>query len=194
MNTRSPPPPDRHTIVDFIGDILGRRGAESYLGEQVTMSGHMLQCAMLAEREQAGDELVAAALLHDIGHYCGEFPEDALERGIDNLHEEAGAAILAPYFPALVIDCVRWHVAAKRYLCTVDRAYFKRLSAASVHTLELQGGAMTAEEASAFGLQPNLAAIVRVRQWDEGAKVPGRSTPGYDHYAPLLRRLVGTAN
>lgn len=180
----------KDNIVDFIGDIFRRRGADSYLGERVTMSEHMLQSAMLAERDDAGDALIAAALLHDIGHYTGEFPEDALERGIDNLHEQAGAAILAPFFPALVVDCVRWHVEAKRYLCATDRAYFRRLSPASVHTLELQGGAMSPAEARVFARQPNLAAILRVRKWDDGAKVAGRTTPEFEYHAPLLRRLV----
>ena len=59
---------NRETIVPFLADIFARRGAESYLGEPVTMAEHMLQGAWLAEAEGAPDELVAAALLHDIGH------------------------------------------------------------------------------------------------------------------------------
>ena len=104
-------------IVAFIADIFERRGADSYLGEQVTMSQHMLQGAQLAEQAGADDEIVAAALLHDIGHYTNEFPDDALERGIDNRHDEAGARVLERFFPDIVTDCVRHHVAAKRYLC-----------------------------------------------------------------------------
>ncbi|KAA3632536.1 MAG: HD domain-containing protein [Proteobacteria bacterium] len=154
------------------------------------MSEHMLQCAMLAERENAGDELVAAALLHDIGHYTNEFPEDALDRGIDNRHESAGAAVLAPFFPPVVVDCVRWHVDAKRYLCATDAGYFKRLSEASVHTLRLQGGPMPADGVRTFRSQPHLDAILRVRKWDEGAKVPGRKTPSFAYYEPLLRRVI----
>ena len=113
------------SIVDFIGDIFNRRGAESYLGEQVTMSQHMLQGALRAEQSGATDELIAAALLHDIGHYTSEFPEDALEKGVNNYHDTAGAAVLAPFFPTLVVDCVRHHVAAKRYLCATDPSYFR---------------------------------------------------------------------
>jgi phosphonate degradation associated HDIG domain protein len=177
-------------IVAFIGDIFARRGAESYLGERVTMSEHMLQCARLAEESGAGDELVAAALLHDIGHYTNEFPDDALERGIDNRHDEAGAAILAPFFPQVVTECVRHHVAAKRYLCATDPAYLGKLSPASVHTLELQGGPMNQREVAAFRANPHLEAIIQVRFRDEDSKVPGLATPTFSHYAPLLERVV----
>ncbi|MGV6812006.1 MAG: (R)-1-hydroxy-2-trimethylaminoethylphosphonate oxygenase [Brevirhabdus sp.] len=178
------------TIVAFIGDIFHRRGAESYLGEQVTMSEHMLQGAALAEAASARDELVAGALLHDIGHYTNEFPEDALEQGTDNLHEEAGARVLARFFPAVVTDCIRWHVAAKRYLCATDPAYLDRLSPASVHTLNLQGGPMSADEVAQFATQPNLAEILQVRIWDDEGKVPGMETKGFDDYCEMLQRLV----
>ena len=177
-------------IVAFIGDIFERRGADSYLGEQVTMSEHMLQGAKLAEDAGATEEIIAAALLHDIGHYTNEFPEDALEKGIDNLHDEAGAAVLAPFFPTVVTDCVRHHVAAKRYLCATDDAYFGRLSPASVHTLGLQGGPMDAQEVDAFARNPNLESILQVRIWDDQGKVPGEVTPPFAHYAPMLQRVV----
>ena len=177
-------------IVAFIGDIFARRGADSYLGEQVTMSEHMLQCAQLAEEAGAGDELVAAALLHDIGHYTNEFPDDALAQGIDNHHDEAGAAVLAAFFPKVVTECVRHHVAAKRYLCATDPAYFGRLSPASVHTLKLQGGPMSDDEVKAFQANPHLDAIIQVRMWDEEGKRPGKETPSFQHYAPLLQRVV----
>lgn len=180
----------RDTIVDFIGDIFARRGAESYLGEEVTMSQHMLQAARLAEEEEAGDELIAAALLHDIGHYTNEFPEDALARNIDNHHDQAGADVLAPFFPTVVTDAVREHVAAKRYLCATDPAYYQRLSAASVHTLDLQGGPMSAEEVAEFRRRANLEAIIRVRLWDEAAKDPEAPTPPFERYVPLLQRVV----
>ncbi len=178
------------TIVPFIHDIFRRRGAEAYLGEDVTMAEHMLQGAQLAEQAGASDELVAAILLHDIGHFTNEFPEDALDRGIDNHHSRAGAAVLEPFFPPLVTDCVRHHVAAKRYLCAVEPDYFDRLSPASVHTLNLQGGPMTADEAEAFAANPHLKDILQVRYWDEDGKAAGVETPDFAHYAPLLQALV----
>lgn len=182
------------TIVAFLADIFARRGADSYLGEEVTMSEHMLQAAQLAERAGADDRVIAAALLHDIGHYCSEFPPDAQDQGIDNRHNEAGAAVLAPFFPPLVVDCVRHHVPAKRYLCATDPDYFARLSPASVLTLQLQGGPMDAAEVAAFRQTPNLDDILKVRIWDDEAKVAGRATPAFDHYAPLLQRAVDARN
>jgi phosphonate degradation associated HDIG domain protein len=178
------------TVVGFIAHILTRRGAESYLGEAVSMQEHMLQTAQLAEQEGAADELVAAALLHDIGHYTGEFGEDYITRGVDNRHEEAGARVLAGFFPPVVVDCVRLHVPAKRYLCATDPGYFGRLSSASVQTLALQGGPMSEAEAAVFAREPHFREAVRVRQWDEAGKVAGVATPGFDHFAPLLQRVV----
>jgi [1-hydroxy-2-(trimethylamino)ethyl]phosphonate dioxygenase len=178
------------SIVAFIGDIFERRGADSYLGEQVTMSEHMLQAATLADGVGAGDELIAAALLHDIGDYTHEFPENAQDAGIDTHHDAAGAAVLAPFFPRLVADCVRHHVEAKRYLCATDPTYFGRLSPASVHTLKLQGGPMTPAEVAASRKHPNLDPIIQVRLWDEAAKVPGKPTPPFSHYAPMLQAVI----
>ena len=154
------------------------------------MSQHMLQGAQLAEKAGASGELVAAALLHDIGHYTNEFPEDALENGIDNHHDEAGARVLERFFPSIVTDCVRHHVAAKRYLCATDPDYFGRLSDASVRILKLQGDPMDGPEVHGFTENPNLKAIIQVRIWDDEGKDPTIQTPNFWHYAPLLQRVV----
>ena len=103
----------------------------------------MLQSAAAAEAEGAGDELVAAALLHDIGHLLHGGDEDAAAQGIDTHHEEVGFRFLQQHFAAAVVDPVRLHVAAKRYLCAVDPSYLSALSVASVLSLELQGGPMS---------------------------------------------------
>ena len=101
-------------IVAFLGDIFRSHGSHSYLGEQVTTSEHMLQSAQLAEEANAPDALIAGVLLHDIGHYTHEFPHAVFEQGIDDCHDKAGAAVIAPFFPTMVTACVRCHVAAKR--------------------------------------------------------------------------------
>ena len=187
-------PPGRDTIVDFIADIFERRGAESYIGECVSTSQHMLQSAQQAEQQRAGDAMIAAALLHDIGHYTSEFGEDAHLDDIDNLHEEAGARLLAAYFPAEVTEPVRLHVSAKRYLCATNPQYLQQLSAASITSLNLQGGPMNPQEVTEFESNPHFRAAVRVRVWDAKAKVVGIETPDFKYYMPLLMRLVAYAD
>ena len=178
------------TIVTLLGDIFERRGGEEYLGEPVTMAQHMLQGATLAERAGAPEVVIVAALLHDIGHFTSEFgtyhPDDVEDRH----HEDAGAEVLAPFFPTLVTDCVRYHVAAKRYLCATKPDYFNRLSAASVHTLGLQGGPMNASEVAEFQRNPNLEQIIQVRYLDEAGKHADMETPPFAHFAPMVQRVV----
>jgi len=112
--------PDPETTIDFIFDLFAKQGASEYIGEAVTMSQHMEQSAACAAADGAPDSLAISALLHDIGHFIGEHPIEALENGIDNSHEEVGARYLAAHFPASVSEPVRLHVAAKRYLCATD--------------------------------------------------------------------------
>ncbi len=185
-----PTPDSPAAVTALIRDILERRGGESYLGEAVSMTEHMLQSAWIAEQAGETPGVVVAALLHDIGHYTGEFGDDYIDRGVDNLHEEAGARILERWFPPEVIEAVRWHVAAKRYLCAVEPSYLEALSDASRRTLELQGGPMDEKEARQFAANPWRDTIVRVRRYDDGAKVPGRQTPGLDHYLELVEQVL----
>ncbi|MBO9478008.1 HD domain-containing protein [Shimia sp. R11_0] len=187
MNT---PELTRDTIVDFIGDIFARCGDEEYLGEPVTMAEHMLQGATIAEQNGQPEDIIVAALLHDIGHFTSEFGTFSMEDTEDRYHEEAGAKVLAAFFPSVVIDCVRYHVAAKRYLCATKPEYFKRLSDASIHSLNLQGGPMSAEEVTEFEKNPNLKKIIQVRYLDEAGKRPDMQTPDYAHFAPMVQRIV----
>ncbi len=181
---------NRGNIVAFLTDIFDRKGADSYLGEEVTMSGHMLQAAQNAERAGEPDAVIAAALLHDIGHYTGEFPENYIDLGLNNRHESMGAAILENFFPEEVTQPVRWHVEAKRYLCAVEPDYFSGLSEASVKTLELQGGPMNLQEIREFEKNPHLQAILRVRRYDDGGKVPGTVTPALSHYMKIVQQVL----
>lgn len=183
-------PDNPAAVTDLIRDILERRGDESYLGEDVSMTEHMLQTAWIAERAGEDKGVVVAALLHDIGHYTGEFGDDYIDIGVDNLHELAGEKILAKWFPPEVTEPVRWHVDAKRYLCAVEPDYFATLSDASVRTLELQGGPMNAEEMEKFAANPWLDIILRVRRYDDGGKIPGRKTPELAHYLEMVQEVL----
>lgn len=184
----------RDNIVAFLADIFARRGGESYMGEPVTMSEHMLQSAALAEKAGAPESLIAASLLHDIGHYTSEFPEESLEQGQDNYHETAGAEVLAAFFPKSVCEPIQLHVAAKRYLCATNPDYFNRLSPASVNSLNVQGGPMTEPEVAEFQTHEYYRDALRLRVWDDEGKVPGARIHSFDEYRPLLSRLLVERN
>ena len=179
-------------IVGFLDDIFSRRGGEAYLGEGVTMAEHMLQAAFQAEQQGAKDVLVAAALLHDVGHFTSELGTFSMDDGSDRCHEVAGAKVLSRLFPTVVTECVERHVEAKRYLCATDPKYFGQLSKASVHSLNLQGGPMGKAEIANFGARPYLQEVLRVRRWDDEGKVVGATTPPFGHYVSLLQGIVDT--
>jgi len=178
------------SVVAELERLFTEQGASEYLGEPVTQAAHMLQSAARARTEAADDALVAAALLHDVGHFIGAISGAELMAGTDNRHSHAGADWLARWFPEQVTEPVRLHVAAKRYLCAVEPGYFDRLSAASVYTLGVQGGPMSAEEAAAFEAGRYAAQAVALRRWDEAAKDPHADVPEFSHYRALLAGLV----
>lgn len=182
--------PDRYSIIPFLADIFERRGAESYLGEPVTLSEHMLQSALQAEQDGAPHELIAAALLHDVGHYTGAFGTYSPGDTVDRYHEAAGARILEDHFPPVITACVRLHVPAKRYLCATDPTYRKHLSRASVHSLMLQGGPMSDAEVAAFEAESCFMEAVQIRHWDDGGKVAGKKTRSFRDYTELLQSIV----
>ncbi|MEM7667979.1 MAG: HD domain-containing protein [Pseudomonadota bacterium] len=187
------PDPDEltaDTIVAFLGSIFSRRGSEEYLGEPVTIGEHMLQGAAIAEENGQPDEIIVGALLHDIGHFTSEFGTFSMNDTEDRYHEEAGAEVLERFLPSVITDCVRYHVAAKRYLCATRPDYFKRLSDASVHSLRLQGGPMSPGEVAEFESNPNLKEIITVRYLDEAGKRADMVTPDFWHFAPRVQRMV----
>lgn len=185
--TRKPTP---ETVVAWLEDLFFTGGGQAYLGEPVTMAEHMLQGAKLAEDANQSDEIVAAALLHDVGHLIDPDDRFSMDDTHDRCHEVSGAAVLEPFFPEAVVECVRHHVAAKRFLCATSPDYLARLSEASVHSLALQGGPMSEDEVETFRENPFAERIVRVRYLDDAGKRPDAVTPPFAHYAPLLQRLV----
>jgi [1-hydroxy-2-(trimethylamino)ethyl]phosphonate dioxygenase len=166
--------------------LFASHGNSQYGGEAVSQQEHALQAAMFAERDGAEPGLIIAALLHDVGHLLHELPDDAPERGIDDRHEELAARWLTRRFGPDVVEPVRMHVAAKRYLCAVDAAYCQDLSPPSALSLKLQGGPMRPEEAVEFESQPHFDAAVRLRRWDDAAKVVGMTTPDLRHFLSYL--------
>ena len=181
---------DVEQVIATIVEIFASHGDEEYLGEPVTMSEHMLQAAHFAAEAGGDEDAIIAALVHDIGHFTSEHGAFSMEDTSDKYHEDAGAEVLAGVFPEIVVDAVKHHVAAKRYLCAVDRAYHDSLSPASVHSLMLQGGPMSKAEQAAFEENPHLDQILLVRRCDDKGKVPGLAVPPLAHYLPMMRRVL----
>ncbi len=175
-----------------IEDILAlflRRGGEHY-GEGVSQLEHALQCAALAERAGAPDSLVAAALLHDYGHLVEDRGRMAEAEGVDAEHEAVGALALSAWFGPEVTRPIALHVSAKRHLCAVAPGYRDALSPASQLSLHLQGGPFEAPEAAAFARRPFAHEAVRLRRWDDAAKVIGAQVGDLGRHRPLLLRLA----
>ncbi len=175
-------------ILERIDHWFALHGATSYEGhrrESVSALNHALQCAQLAEDARADAPLVVAALLHDVGHFVaiadiGEMAD------VDDVHELRGVAVLVRDFPPAVIEPIRLHVAAKRYLTAVEPRYVAGLSPASVHSLAQQGGPMKPAELARFEALPFAQDAVRLRRWDDLAKMPGTATPSLAYYLALV--------
>jgi gamma-butyrobetaine dioxygenase len=176
-------------LVTLLREMFESDGASAYLGEDVTQAVHMLQAGALALAAGAPDHLVVAAVLHDVGHFGAADPMG----GHDNHHDDAGAELLARWFPPSVTEPVRLHVAAKRYLCAVDPAYAAVLSPASVHSLALQGGPMGDAERAAFEANPHHADAVAVRRWDDAAKDHDAPVPPFDAFAAAVVSVARAA-
>ena len=181
-------------IVDEITQLFELGGDSLYGGEGVTQLEHGLQAAYLAEQESASSELIVAALLHDIGHLLHDLPDDAPDQGIDDVHENLGAAWLESRFPPAVLEPVRLHVESKRYLCATESGYWESLSEPSQVSLRLQGGPMTPEECREYERGEFFESAIRLRRWDDEAKVVGLQTPPLEHYLPHIRKVVLTTN
>jgi phosphonate degradation associated HDIG domain protein len=176
--------------LDAILGLFADRGDSAYGGEPVSQIEHALQAAALARRDGAGVTLVTASLLHDVGHLLHDLPDDAPGRGVDDTHETLAARWLSRWFGPEVIEPVRLHVDAKRYLCAVEPEYLGRLSEPSVLSLRLQGGAMTADEVHAFRGSPYVAEAVALRRWDDEAKDPELVVPDLESYVTVIEETL----
>jgi phosphonate degradation associated HDIG domain protein len=168
--------------------LMADKGRHRYGLHDVTQLQHALQSAKLAEGSGGTPALIAAALLHDIGHMVHGLGENPAEDGVDDRHEAVGHDFLGRHFPTDVTDPIRLHVAAKRYLCTTEPAYIALLSADSILSLKLQGGVMSSLEVATFRSERHAEAAVRLRRYDDLAKVKDLPTPDLTHFASYLTR------
>ena len=174
---------------DDIFDLMARSGTGRYGLSAVSQIEHALQAAALARQRKLGDEMVIAALFHDLGHLLVGDDVNLAGQGVDDLHEETSAGVLERLYGGNVAEPVRLHVAAKRYLCGVNPGYYEKLSADSRESLILQGGPMSPDEIAAFDRLDYRAAALALRIIDDEAKVPGLATPCLDTYRPLAAKL-----
>lgn len=179
-----------HPVVAQVAELFRQHGGSQYGGEAVTQLEHALQAAWFARRDGADDALTVAALLHDVGHLLHDLPDDAPDKGIDDVHEERAARWLGELFGPDVVEPVRMHVAAKRYLCTVDPDYARQLSAPSLLSLRLQGGTMSDDEVATFRATPHCDAATRLRRCDDAAKVVGLTVPGLEAYFSAIEQAA----
>ena len=173
-----------------IEELFARRGGEQYSGEPVTQLDHALQCAALAESEGADDELVTAALLHDLGHLLHHLGDTPTLRGVDDVHQYLAIPFLRGLFGENVLGAISGHVDAKRYLCATRPGYHDALSDDSKRSLQLQGGVFDAQQAAEFIARPGAERAVRLRIWDDLAKAQGQPTPPLAHFLARARRCA----
>ena len=172
------------TLAD-IEQLFARHGGEQYVGEPVTQLEHALQSAYLAENDGADDELVTAALLHDLGHLLHDLGETPSLRGVDDVHQYRAIPFLRGLFGDEVLNAIKLHVDAKRFLCAIQPEYYAQLSDDSKRSLLLQGGVFSEEAAANFIRQAGAEQAVQLRLWDDMAKTAGLETPSLAHF--LLR-------
>jgi phosphonate degradation associated HDIG domain protein len=180
--------------LDDIETLFARHGGNQYSGEPVTQLEHALQTAHLAEQSGASDALVTACLLHDLGHLLNDLGETPSLRGVDDTHQYYALPFLRGLFPDAVLDAIKLHVDAKRYLCHANAGYHGRLSDDSKRSLALQGGVFDAGQAKDFLAQSGARDAVMLRQWDDLAKQADFATPSLSHFMLRAARCrIGAA-
>jgi len=171
-----------HPITQEILNLFEVNGGSMYGGEAVTQLEHALQCAELAKKHHATNELITASLLHDIGHLLHDLPDDASDNGIDDMHELLGERYLTKHFKLAAVEPVKLHVQAKRYLCAVEPGYLETLSIPSKISLEFQGGVMNEEEVALFEKNEFYKEAIDLRRWDDLAKDPNLVSPSIESF------------
>jgi len=174
-------------VVNIVNKIIYNfsNNKSLYIGENLTMSEHMIQTAMLAEKNKCSNDLICSSLLHDYGHFVLEDPNQLVSDNIDGNHESIGANYLKKYFSNEIIEPILFHVDAKKYLAR-NKKYFDDLSEASKTSLKLQGGIMNDNEAKQFERSKNYKNSIKLRRFDEGAKKQNIKIKDIKDYKELL--------
>ena len=140
-----------------------------YIGEKLTMSEHMIQSAMFAEKSKCNDDLICSCLLHDYGHFLIDDPDELVKNKLDGGHELIGYEYLKKFFKKQIVEPIKYHVLAKRYLAR-NKTYFEKLSKASKVSLELQGGILNDKDTESFKRKSYFKSSILLRKFDEAAK------------------------
>jgi phosphonate degradation associated HDIG domain protein len=173
-----------------IEKLFRDHGQIAYAGEGVTQLEHALQAAQRAQAAGGGDELVTAALLHDLGHLLNLQGDTPTARGIDDQHQYFAIPFVRALFAPAVVEAIRLHVDAKRALCALEPDYYEALSEDSKRSLTLQGGIFSKDETEKFLAKPFAQNALKVRRWDDAAKVPGEVTSPLAHYLEIAARCT----
>lgn len=181
-------------MANIVLELYEKYGQTDYIGEKITQTEHAIQCALVAKNEGYNDYVIIGALLHDIGHLIGL--QNNLEE-MDSLgtssHENIGYEFLKKYnFPTIICDLVKNHISAKRYLVSKHPEYYNKLSNASKQTLIYQGGSMTKEEMKEYELNPNFELYLKLREWDDKAKVENMELPNIREFENIIKKCLSS--
>ena len=172
-----------HIIDKIISNFINNKSL--YIGEKITMSEHMIQSAMLAEKSKSNDDLICSCLLHDYGHFIIDDPDELVKNDKDGYHESVGYEYLKSFFKKEIVEPIKYHVLAKRYLAR-NKKYYNLLSDASKISLKLQGGILNKKESNEFEKMPFFKNTIKLRKFDELAKKTNIKIKSINDYKNLL--------
>jgi len=177
----------KSNIINLFKIIEDIGSDKQYGNEKVSQFEHAIQCALLAKKNNENHFFITAALFHDIGHLINN-DKEAIKKGIDKKHENSGSLFLSKFFPEDVTMLIKGHVPAKRYLVYCEKGYYDTLSIASRQSLDVQGGSFSADEANDFIKQPFMQDAVRLRKYDDLAKVKNLEIPNIHYFYKYVER------
>ena len=177
----------KSNIINLFKIIEDIGSDKQYGNEKVSQFEHAIQCALLSKKNNENHFFITAALFHDIGHLINN-DKEAIKKGIDKKHENSGSLFLSKFFPEDVTILIKGHVPAKRYLVYSEKGYYDTLSIASKQSLDVQGGSFSADEANDFIKQPFMQDAVRLRKYDDLAKVKNLEIPNIHYFYKYVER------